>query len=1358
MPDENGGQPPPAAAQGVSGLKPPLKLAIDSQIATNWILWKQQFEIYSIASGLQQKSKIVQSNTLLHCLGQDALVIYNTLDFGDQDKEDPKIVLKLFDAYFLPKKNVTLERHIFLSRYQQPGETFDTFLTDLRSKIRSCNYADLADGILKDQIVIGITDNSVRDRLLRTSQEGEDLTLNKAIDICRAAEQTVTHSGTLSGDSQRNQARNIGVDAIRTRTRQECSRCGTVHAPRACPAYGKTCHKCGGQNHFQKKCRSKKPSSNTDTGASISGQNNSRRQGNEGATVSGRNYRRGRNRQRRRQQTVNELQHDDDNVDSDEDDFHVDSLKKSPHDDAWYVDIKIGSDTRMTKETFKVDTGSGCNTLQQKAYKQLGLRTKKLKKPRNRLVSWSGHVTKPIGKCTLLMEHKNKFFNDEFNIVNDNRTQVLGLKACKMLGLVQLIAEIETKPQNQKIEQKYNDVFKGLGCVTEKVHLKIKPESVPVVHPPRRVPVALRDKVHDELNRMLKLGVIRKTTEPRDWVSSMITVVKKDRKHVRICLDPKDLNKALQREHYPMKTIEQITDKLVGATVFSTLDANCGYWQIPLDDESSKLCCFNSPFGRFEYTRLPFGVNVAPECFQRIMTQTFEDLPGVEVIMDDILVYGSTIKEHDERLEQVLKRCRDQNIKLNREKCHYRTSEVNYMGHRLSDKGLKADPKKIQAVTEMTRPKDKKSLQEWLGMVTYLCKFVPGMSTHTAPLRQLLEDRTEFIWQEVHENSFNKLKTLVTTAPVLKYYDVTKPVTICVDASSTGVGAVIEQDHHPVAYAAKAFTDAQTRYAQIEKELAAVVFGCEKFHEYIFGRHAEILTDHKPLEAIFRKPLHATSLRLQKMLLKLQKYSITVTYTRGKDLQKSPNASVLHVADALSRNYLPETEDDKFDIAVCMINTLPISDEILTEIVTETEKDHSLQKLRAIIEQGWPNTKSEVHPLCTQYWDFRDELTIEEGAIFKNDRIVIPETMRNKMLTKVHGFCHQGVEKTRNLARDIMYWPAMNAQIHDTVSRCEACNTYKANQTRQPMKGHEKPSRSWQKVGTDLFELDGEHYLLIVDYYSSYFEINKLTKLTSKAVIQKCKEQFARFGIPNEVISDNGPNYASAEFTQFSKEYNFVHTKSSPKYPRGNSKSEITVKIAKSLLKKAKRDNQDPYLALLQYRNTPITELGASPVQLLMNCRTRATLPITDKLLQPTIQRKVQAKLEKRQAKQKTYYDRGTKKLSPLKPGDTIRMKSNKTWEKGVVLHQRMHAPESYVVEIGGRKYIRNRQDLRLTNETYYTPPYLDAGISENNNRVNTHHEDNQRDDANYQSQHPQPYRTRSGRVSKPPLRYDEQF
>ena len=329
----------------------------------------------------------------------------------------------------------------------------------------------------------------------------------------------------------------------------------------------------------------------------------------------------------------------------------------------------------------------------------------------------------------------------------------------------------------------------------------------------------------------------------------------------------------------------------------------------------------------------------------------FEGIQGVKVIMDDIITYGSSQEEHDIRLRDVLERARDNNLRLKKSKCHIEKEEVQFHGHVFTRDGLKTDPEKVRAVVDMPRPTDKAGVQRLLGMVNYVSKFIPNTSDLTSPLRQLLHQDVEWHWEEQHETGFKKVKEALALSPVLGYYDAKKELTLQVDASSTGLGAALIQEGQPIAYASKTLTPTQQNYSQIEKELLAVVFGCAKFEEYIVGRDLTIETDHKPLESIIKKPLHALPLRLQRMLVQLQRYpEINLVYKQGTSL---------HLADALSRVHLEEQLTNAEQLDINLVEHM-ISDMQLVRFAEETKQDEILPALQKVILSAWPETRIQV--------------------------------------------------------------------------------------------------------------------------------------------------------------------------------------------------------------------------------------------------------------------------------------------------------------------------------------------------------------------------------------------------------------
>ena len=259
----------------------------------------------------------------------------------------------------------------------------------------------------------------------------------------------------------------------------------------------------------------------------------------------------------------------------------------------------------------------------------------------------------------------------------------------------------------------YPDRFdNALGMLPCSYEISLNPDVDPVIRPPHRVSFAMKDRVESTLRDMVATGILKEVSEPTQWVSTMVVAAKKDKSELRICINPKDLNMAIKRPHYPMRTVEDVAAQVGPATVFSVLDAKSSFWQIPLDQQSSYLTTFATPFGRFRFLRMPFGISSASEVFQRTMEQLFVGLPCA-IIVDDILVYGKDVEQHDHNLRLVLDRAREVNLKLNPSKCRFRVPEVTYVGHVFTASGLKPDPQKTAAISEMPAPVDVPSLQRF---------------------------------------------------------------------------------------------------------------------------------------------------------------------------------------------------------------------------------------------------------------------------------------------------------------------------------------------------------------------------------------------------------------------------------------------------------------------------------------------------------------------------------------------------------------------------------------------------------------------------------------------------------------------
>ena len=891
--------------------------------------------------------------------------------------------------------------------------------------------------------------------------------------------------------------------------------------------------------------------------------------------------------------------------------------------------------------------------------------------------SYTKHPIDVEGFVVLPTKYKDKCIDVKYYVVHIDQRPLLAGDPSEQLGLIQRVQKIDELDV-------YPELKKTTGTLPGKYSLKIDPTVSPVVHGPRRQPKALLMQIKDKLREMEENGYITRVKEPTDWVSSMVTVVKNG--GIRICIDPRDLNRAIRREHYPIPTVEEVVASFPKAKVFTVLDAKSGFLQIPLDYESSLLTTFNTPQGRYRWLRLPFGVKSAPEIFQHIMDDMLHDIDGARAIMDDILIGGEDDNEHDIILEKVVRRATEWNLMFNFKKCQIKKRQVDYVGHTVSENGLEANKDKVRALMEMPTPQTKQEVRSFSGLVQYLSKFIPNLSTIDAPLREVMKQDVEFFWLEPQEASFEKLKMLCAEAPVLARYDVTKDVTIQCDASSYAVGGVLLQDGHSVAYTSRALTETEKRYAQIEKEALAILHYCKKFHFYIFGKPVLIESDHRPLQAIFAKPMQSASMRLQAMMLRLQPYDLHVTYRPGREIA---------IGDALSRANLPDKETEMDNILVNVIDFVAVAPTRYKQFQECTANE--LNELYQIILKGWPDTKLETPHSVRAYWNIRDELSVTDGIIMKGLRITVPPSMRQDMLKQIHE-SHLGITKCKQRAREALFWPSMCQQVEDLVSDCPECQTYQNRQGKEPLKPTKIPDLPWMEIACDIMEWHGEKYMVTVDYYSKFIEVDKVPTQSSACAISAIKSQICRHGIPEILRSDNGPQFASAEFTKFCQDYGICHVTSSPGYPQSNGEAERAVQTMKRLWSKCK----DKYLALLDYRTTPLESCNLSPAQIAMSRRPRNKIPVARDLLRPIAYdgESIRQQLEEHKQKQLFYYNRNASvNLPPLLPGDPVRVQpapGARQWLPATVV-KRHDAPRSYVVEHQGKKYRRNRKHLRLS-------------------------------------------------------------
>ena len=636
--------------------------------------------------------------------------------------------MEKLDQYFHVRHNVIFERARFNRRDQLEGESGDQYITKLFYLAERCSYGQLTSEMIRDRLVVGIRDLALSERL----QLNPDLTLEKAKTMIRQREAVHTQQQVLkeAGSGSSFKGENSSMDFLRgqgTKTKpagvspanpkqtpKQCIKCGKGQHPwYTCPAKESVCHKSKWRGHYGSQCLSK---------------------------------------------TVAELQPDESNLDS----AFLDTLtQNSP--ETWSVKLKLANQALE----FKIDTGAEVTAISDVAFR--AFKALKLDRPKKMLYGPARTLLKVIGQFEGELFYRGKTTKQNVYVVNGLRTNLLGLPAILALKLVAKLEET-VESSLHTIVEKYPTLFQGLGSMGDPYDIQLQPEAQPyALFTSRNIPLPLRLKVKQELERMESLGIISKVDEPTPWCAGMV-VAPKNCGPIRICVDYQLLNRYVCREVYPLPKVDETLAQLAGAKIFSKLDANSGFWQIPLTERSKLLTTFITPFGRYYFHKLPFGICSAPEHFQKRMSKILAGLEGVLCQMDDVLVFGRDKEEHNAGLIAALNRIRDAGVTLNREKCEFEKGKLLFFGHVIDQHGVQADPEKTSAIEGLSSPSNITELRRFLGMANQMGKFSPNLAQVTQPLRELLSKNRTWQWGCAQEEAFAQVKAELCKPTVLAFY------------------------------------------------------------------------------------------------------------------------------------------------------------------------------------------------------------------------------------------------------------------------------------------------------------------------------------------------------------------------------------------------------------------------------------------------------------------------------------------------------------------------------------------------------------------------------------------------------------
>nr|CAD2180044.1 unnamed protein product [Meloidogyne enterolobii] len=845
------------------------------------------------------------------------------------------------------------------------------------------------------------------------------------------------------------------------------------------------------------------------------------------------------------------------------------------------------------------------------------------------------------------------------------------MKPCHLQSISANLPITDKNSLINSLQTNFADVFgKELGHVKKfKAHLYLKQGATPTFCKARPVPYGALPAVNAELDRLVEIGAI-KPINFSHWAAPVLAVKKKNGK-TRICIDfSTGLNNALELNRHPLPRPEDIYMALNGAKLFSRLDLRDAYLQMELDEESKKLCAINTHRGLFQCQRLPFGVKSAPSIFQHLIDQLISGISGVFGYLDDIVIASKTFKDHTKTLKLLLKRIQDYGLKLQLEKCDFLQERLLFLGHVVSPEGIKPDPGRSEAIRNMPAPHDKSTLRSFLGALTYYGRFIKKMREIRSPLDELLKKEIEWKWTETHQKAFERAKEIMLSDLLLTHYDPKLPIIVAADASKDGIGSTIshvfpDKTKKVIEHASCTLTAAQRNYSQIEKEALALIFAVQKFHRMLYGRKFTLQTDHKPLIAIFGSkngiPIYSAS-RLQRWALILTNYDFDIQYINTKSFG---NADVLSrlideyprpTEDILIANISTDTECYINSIFNSVLEPLPV---MATEIAEETGKDQVLSAVKKCLDQGWPR-KNEDQQLAA-FHPKRDAISEIEGCLIYGQRMIIPKSLQSRILKTLH-IAHPGIVRMKAIAKEHVYWPGIGKEIEKLVHQCEQCQGASKTPAKTLLTPWLAPNDVFERVHVDFAGpcSDGYTYLLFVDAFSKWPEVCKMHPITAKDTVEVLQSIVYRLGIPKEIVSDNGRQFRSHEFSSFCKEFGIKHTFTPPYHPMSNGQVERFVDTFKRSMKKCGQKKNWIEETLLAYRTTPHASLnGHSPDELFLGRHMRTKI----NLVHPEGQ-KISSNIDKEKFKKfqqahqqkmsKQFNTKHGSKLSKFRPGEPV--------------------------------------------------------------------------------------------------------
>ncbi|KAI8511935.1 hypothetical protein Bbelb_110350 [Branchiostoma belcheri] len=960
--------------------------------------------------------------------------------------------------------------------------------------------------------------------------------------------------------------------------------------------------------------------------------------------------------------------------------------------------------------------------------------------------------------------------------------------------------------QLRKLLDNYSDVFSTgprdrgrTNLTTHRIHTGDCP---PIKQRPHRTPIHRQAEIHRQVDAMLADDVIERSQSP--WASPVVLARKKDGSF-RFCVDYRKLNQATIKDAHPLPRTDDVIDALSGAAYFTTLDMTSGYWQVDLDPADREKTAFTTGRGLYQFKVMAFGLTNAPSTFQRLVELLLAGLDWRTCLayLDDIIVFSRTFQDHLTTLEEVFRRCRAANLKLNAKKCQFARPRVRFLGHVVSKQGIQPDPANTEKVRHWPTPTSTAEVRAFLGLASYYRKFVRNFAHIADPLVALTRKHVRFAWDDACQKAFDSLRAALVTPPVLAYPDFTSPLTLYTDASNTAIGAVLthpdDLGEHVISYASKTLSKQERNWSTYDRELWAIVWSVRHYRSYLAGHHFTVITDHKPLVGLSPKLIsHDPTGRRARWAIELSTYQFNITYRAGKS---HDNADAMSRRPPTVRDTTPSASINQSGLPGRDPTTTPTAEGPTPTVAAAADLDISEVLRWKRHRRGRPPFNDIQHKgrYLKSLWHQYPNLTVKGGILYRRWRPasrllhqrVAPRALVPAILREMHNgpfSGHLGPAKTLRRVYIRFYWPGMTQEVKKWCRACVPCAT-RATPTptaRAPLRPI-RADRPFSKVAMDITELPtskhGHRYCLVVqDFFTKYVNAYPLKRQDAATVANVLFTDFIReHGIPTSLHSDQGRQFEADTMRSLYKALGIEKTRTTAYHPQGDGLVERFNRTLKDMLSKyvsTTGDDWDDHLphVLLAYNTSVHASTGFTPfflthgreanlpADVIFGPNPQASSTVTSMAYARSLASSLrtafkQVRQNTRQAsnKQKLAYDVDVSH-KPYQAGErvwlhdptTVRQKLKPKWKGPYTVIERLlqdgEPGVTYrIQDTKGRKQIRdhavNLRAAPATNQRDTSNPPSPAA--------------NQRDASNPPSQGTG-VTTRRGRRVRPPSRYDD--